>query len=288
MTTRRRRSRRQRVSHGQDRHGPTPTDVTRAPFEPRLASELYEHILSVIRAAPRGMSRAPRTHAGWGEENRRQTDSTQAGRQHRRVGRRASTLAVGAPPHLLHARIAVLRDQAARRSLPGRRALAVQARRAQRLGWAPACGTPVEHLADVLAHTNESQQASRALADAYWILDLASSLLQARPLLLSLTSSRLARRRATAALPLKRLSPKRLLITRYAPTSKRTKVALSSPRRRDPSSTPPLKTPACGFQRAIPGACIAGVQLRFKWESSLSGNSRGRHEVIGAGTAADT
>jgi hypothetical protein len=30
------------------------------------------------------------------------------------------------------------------------------------------------------------------------------------------------------------------------------------PSRRDPSSTPPLKTPACGFQRAIPGACIAG------------------------------
>jgi hypothetical protein len=85
------------------------------------------------------------------------------------------------------------------------------------------------------------------------------------------TSSR-PRRPRLAALPLKRLSPKRLLITRYAQASKRTKVSLSLPSRRDPSSTPPLKTPACGFQRAIPGACIAGVQLRFKWESSLSGN----------------
>ena len=32
----------------------------------------HEHILSVIRAAGRAMSRAPSTYAGWGEEDRRQ------------------------------------------------------------------------------------------------------------------------------------------------------------------------------------------------------------------------
>ena len=72
VTTRRRRSRRQRFSHGQDRNGPRATDVRRAPFEPCLAGELYEHVLSVIRAAGRAMSRAPSTYAGWGEEDRRQ------------------------------------------------------------------------------------------------------------------------------------------------------------------------------------------------------------------------
>jgi hypothetical protein len=85
-------------------------------------------------------------------------------------------------------------------------------------------------------------------------------------------------------MPLKRLSPKRLLITRYAQASKRTKVSLSLPSPRDPSSTPPLKTPACGFQRA----CIAGVQLRFKWESSLGGKGSSDRVAYGSNRAIST
>ena len=38
---------------------------------PVMESDLYEHIVRVIRAAGRGMTRAPRTYAGWGEEDRR-------------------------------------------------------------------------------------------------------------------------------------------------------------------------------------------------------------------------
>lgn len=54
----------------------------------------------------------------------------------------------------------------------------------------PAHGRPVDPLADILAHTNDPEQASRALAEAYRIPAPASSVLQARPLLLSLTSRR--------------------------------------------------------------------------------------------------
>jgi hypothetical protein len=40
--------------------------------EPALNPELYDHILSVVRAAGRAMTRSPATYAGWGEEDRRQ------------------------------------------------------------------------------------------------------------------------------------------------------------------------------------------------------------------------
>jgi hypothetical protein len=43
-----------------------------APIPPRLADDLFDHILIVMRAAGRAMSRAPETYAGWGEEDRRQ------------------------------------------------------------------------------------------------------------------------------------------------------------------------------------------------------------------------
>lgn len=43
-----------------------------SPIEPKLVDEFFEHILSVIRAAGRAMTRAPKTYAAWGEEDRRQ------------------------------------------------------------------------------------------------------------------------------------------------------------------------------------------------------------------------
>lgn len=41
-------------------------------LQPELTSELYEHIVRVVRSAGRAMERAPMTYAGWGEEDRRQ------------------------------------------------------------------------------------------------------------------------------------------------------------------------------------------------------------------------
>jgi hypothetical protein len=37
-----------------------------------MSREYYEHILDVVRAAGRAMTRSPGTYAGWGEEDRRQ------------------------------------------------------------------------------------------------------------------------------------------------------------------------------------------------------------------------
>ena len=103
-TTRRRRSRRQRCSHGQDRTAPDPRMSRRARFEPCLAGELCEHILSVIRAAGRAMSRAPKTHAGWGRRGP-PAGSTQAGRHNRRVGTGSNSVRGLPGAALLHARI---------------------------------------------------------------------------------------------------------------------------------------------------------------------------------------
>jgi hypothetical protein len=43
-----------------------------APIPPALATQIFEHILSVLRAAGRAMERSPETYARWGEEDRRQ------------------------------------------------------------------------------------------------------------------------------------------------------------------------------------------------------------------------
>jgi hypothetical protein len=103
------------------------------------AGELNEHILSVIRATGRATARAPRTHAGWGEKDRRQTVLKLAAstaeldeeQQRHPAGRRTAACSdwrlegSGCAPKLL-----------------GRRALALQARRAQRLDWARRVGDP--------------------------------------------------------------------------------------------------------------------------------------------------
>lgn len=56
-------------------------------LQPELTSDLYEHIVRVVRSAGRAMERAPMTYAGWGEEDRRQVlllmlNSHYAGRAH--------------------------------------------------------------------------------------------------------------------------------------------------------------------------------------------------------------
>ena len=58
--------------------------------------------------------------------------------------------------------------------------------------------------------------------------------------------------------PLKRLSPTRLLTARDEQVSKRTTVSASSARRAGFRSTPPLRRPAYGFRRTIPGGLSQG------------------------------
>jgi hypothetical protein len=52
---------------------PSLPDSTPMPLEPVLADEVYEHILSVIRSLGLNMERSPKTYAGKGEEDRRQS-----------------------------------------------------------------------------------------------------------------------------------------------------------------------------------------------------------------------
>lgn len=54
---------------------PSPTEKSaQAPAKPAyaLTDEYYDHIITVVRAAGRAMSRSPSTYKGWGEEDRRQ------------------------------------------------------------------------------------------------------------------------------------------------------------------------------------------------------------------------
>jgi hypothetical protein len=54
------------------RRQPSVPGTTAPPPRPVMEKELYEHIITVLRAAGNSMTRAPRTYAGWGEEDRRQ------------------------------------------------------------------------------------------------------------------------------------------------------------------------------------------------------------------------
>ena len=88
-----------------------------------------------------------------------------------------------------------------------------------------------------------------------------------------------------AASPLKRLSPTRVLIARDEQGSKRTAVSCLVRPAGGSQIHAPAQKAGIRLPANDPGWAVPGVQLRFKWESSLSGNSCCCSEV--AGTAGD-
>jgi hypothetical protein len=141
------------------------------------------------------------------------------------------------------------------------RSTATTAKRVCRPGRVAPCKSPQARISACCRSASDGRQTSgrRRARRRFWRMEAA---VRGRP-------------HQVPASPLKRLSPQVLADHPIDAGQQAQHRSRSSPRQRDPGSTPPLRRLASGFQRGFRQACIAGVQLRAKWESSLSGNSGG-------------